>query len=409
MSVHFISGKPGGGKSMYAVKLLISELRHTTRNVVTNLALDLPRLAEYLANEYGNTFNMGQRIRILDESEVGEFWLHPAKGCDIVAKIEIRIRGGKVERPDFAIRAETGGTAYFLDEIHLQFNARNWQATGDECLFYLSQHRKLGDDVICITQHVGNVDKQFRSVTQDYTYLRNLKKERLGLFRMMPVFLRSTFSQPATGAPGEKAMETGSFTLDVAGLASCYYTAVGTGIHNRGEADSQVKAKGLSIGWLIAGVVVVLGLASQFPKLMAYAINGKAKSTPVAVTEHKQLPVATNPPVPPRQLATQEPKLQEPQRERRTNSPARYVTTSVKLNGRWTVLLSDGSRWVQGEDLEFEALGKRGAVIGGEVIEWAKPNPAAAGKNFGPSVSQNGTVIYGPEPAARKVAIGNIR
>jgi hypothetical protein len=81
----------------------------------------------------------------------------------------------------------------------------------------LSQHHTLGDDVICITQSIGNVDKQFRSVAQDFMYVRNHGKESLpllgGLIRSVPTFSRQTYLEPYTGAPAQRPMEIRTFKL----------------------------------------------------------------------------------------------------------------------------------------------------------------------------------------------------
>ncbi len=61
----------------------------------------------------------------------------------------------KMARLDFSPRAECGGSLFALDEIHEQFNARRWQDTGEDALFYLSQHRRFGDDIACFTQKIS--------------------------------------------------------------------------------------------------------------------------------------------------------------------------------------------------------------------------------------------------------------
>jgi len=139
------------------------------------------------------------------------------------------------------------------------FNARAWAETGNDVLFYLSQHAKLGDTVICITQHIGNVDKQFRSVAQDFTYLRNLGKEKMGMFALPNLFVRKTYLQPAT--PEAEPMETGRFRLDVTGLGSCYDTAQGVGIHGRG-ADKTERRKG--VPWWVFAVGAPLAIWGFF-------------------------------------------------------------------------------------------------------------------------------------------------
>ena len=164
------------------------------------------------------------------------------------------------------------GVFYVLDEVHIAFNSRAWADTGAEVLYYLSQHRKLGDDVICITQAIANVDKQFRSVAQDYTYIKNLSKQRIGLFRLPALFWRHTYSQPATDT--SKPMESGTFKLDVAGVASLYDTAKGVGIHGRAGADTNARKKGLSWVWFAVGLPIVLWLIMHyFPLFGAWLLR----------------------------------------------------------------------------------------------------------------------------------------
>lgn len=269
MSVHFISGKPGGGKSMYAMKLLIHELRFGSRIIVTNLAIKFEGLGEYVANKWPDWYASQEPLRnrfvMLEDADLKSFFRFRGGGVILpaVSRDGWEKRG---ERTDYSL-VKDGGVFYALDEVHIPFNARAWQDTGPEVLYYLSQHRKLGDDLLAITQFVGNVDKQFRTMTQDYTYLRNLSKERLGHFKLPSLFTRFTYAQPANGT--EKPMESGMFRLDVEGLGSCYDTAKGVGIHGR-AADTGQKKKG--IHWALFPVCVALFLLGFFtlaPKVIA--------------------------------------------------------------------------------------------------------------------------------------------
>jgi len=180
MAVVFISGKPGGGKSMRGVMEIIEELRNTNRNICTNLPLKLPEMAEYLHKEYGQTFDMRERIRLLEPEEVLTFWLYPAKGVDLTGKrIQTEGKAGrKIEYPDFTARQGLPGTVYVLDECHLYFSARNWQNNGSDGFYYLSQHRHFNDEVFLLTQFVSNVDK-LRGAGR----LRGLAPHFFGLFR----------------------------------------------------------------------------------------------------------------------------------------------------------------------------------------------------------------------------------
>ena len=56
MSIHFISGKPGGGKTLYSVRLILDELVNGSRPIVTNVSLNLGRLNEYLQRAHPAAF-----------------------------------------------------------------------------------------------------------------------------------------------------------------------------------------------------------------------------------------------------------------------------------------------------------------------------------------------------------------
>lgn len=300
MSIHFVSGKPGGGKTLYGVKLILDELVHGHRLIVTNVPLNMSRLNEYLQTHYEKAYgalklavsvstgelgypvgeyerqciaeetrHITNRILIIGDDDMARFFTFRGHGVRLESVSNEDWRKGV--RPDFS-KVKDGGIFYVLDEIHIAFNSRAWALTGNEVLYYLSQHRKLGDDVVCITQSVANVDKQFRSVAQDYTYIRNLSKQRAGLFKLPYAFLRSTYAQPATD--NAKAMETGMFRLDVTGLASCYDTAQGVGIHGRAGADTAHKRKGIHWLWAVVIIPLVIYLFIHFgPRFIVRAIN----------------------------------------------------------------------------------------------------------------------------------------
>lgn len=315
MSVHFISGKPGAGKSLYATKLIFEELRYGTRHVVTNVPLLVGELNAYYHEHYADDSgwrkyaipwwiprwlgawlfwclpeflalrffpispcdaeqrllqpqadDICSRVHLITDEEMSVFFTK-RPGSTIEHIDNERWRAGV--RPDYSV-VKDGGVLFALDEVHIAFNSRAWATTGAEVLYYLSQHRKLGDDVLAITQAVGNVDKQFRSVAQDFTYLRNFAKETFGHFRLPSRFVRKTYSQPPVGT-GEKTepMEIGTFTLDVKGLARCYDTARGVGIHGRAGADKKERKKGIHWLWFVVGAPAILWAAFHFtPRLI---------------------------------------------------------------------------------------------------------------------------------------------
>ena len=354
MSIHFISGKPGGGKTLYSVKLIVEELVRSNRCIITNVPLLLPRLNEYLQQNYPKLFeerftgeqlrHISSRIILLDEDDLPKFFTYRPDDVRLESVSNQEWKAGK--RPDFS-QVKDGGVLYVLDEVHIAFNARAWAETGHEVLYYLSQHRKLGDDVICITQAIGNVDKQFRSVAQDFTYLRNLSKQRAGLFRLPAMFIRSTYAQPATD--NSKAMETGTFKLDVSGLASCYDTARGVGIHGRTGADTNSRKKGFHWLWFVIGLpLIVWALLHYLPILTVRYMNPHnsppAKTLPAKQTAPEMklsdtngAPTEEKPPATHKRPVTYQPQDDDGQ--------DLYCVGYTLLFGHPKVFLSDGSEW----------------------------------------------------------------
>jgi len=300
MSVHFISGKPGNGKSLFAMRLIVDELVKGKRVVVTNVAIKPGELNRYLGETYpAIEVDLFSRLVVMNEDETARFWLIRGPGLRLTDVDREDEKNGK--RLDFTqvhigtpqLGAELaargvvndgalvsahalGGVLYVIDEIHIYFDSRNWQTTGQSALFYLSQHRKLGDDVLCITQSVQNVEKRFRTLAQDFTYVKFLKKSKfgaLGLFQPPAVFMRQVFQHEATGSRADgAAMETRTFALDAAGVASCYETAAGVGVLGC-SADKEERATGLHYGWLIAIGVAGLGLLLCVPSLLGKGLQ----------------------------------------------------------------------------------------------------------------------------------------
>ncbi len=238
------------------------------------------------------------------------------------------------------------GVAYYIDELHLHFNAREWQKTGKAAIYYLSQHRKANNDVIWITQSIENVDKQFRSLTQDYTYLRNHRNEKaFSVFRSFPWFTFRTYQSPHNGLTQQSPTEQGRFMLDTRGLASCYDTAKGVGFAGNVAADSRNKRKGLPLSLLVA----LLGVGCC---LIPFALNAITKIVtrsvmykPVALhnstaANHGTATVKPQAPLVSTRASVIAPGLPADSREL-DNSV--YMTGFIRINGVWNAFLSDGS------------------------------------------------------------------
>jgi len=399
MSTHAISGKPGGGKTMYSVKLILDELLYGIRTIITNVGLNLESLNEFLQREYPQkSIDLFKRIILIDEDQMGQFFtIRPPGSTGPSLLTKEQWSAGKI--PDYSGITDSG-VMYVLDEIHIKFNARAWMNTGQDVLYYLSQHRKLGDTVVWITQAINNVDKQFRSVTQDYTFIRNLAKERMSHFSLPSIFTRQTYTTPPTD--NSTPMETGSFRMNVKGLASLYDTAKGVGIHGRAGADMGEKKKGLP-WWVGVSIVVIIAILcfTLIPKLIAGIFSPKIQPTtkPVIANIPALSSIPTN--VPTAITIKQELELLPRSNTDESNTNKTYATGYHKLFGKYVITLSDGTEITEGDPLLQQIHFKKGIKYDGKFIPYAKPTGEY--KGFGPLFTELQT--DGPTPQQRYIVV----
>jgi hypothetical protein len=261
MSVFYICGKPGGGKTYIGVKQICEELAdpHSNRFIVTNIALKMPELAEWCHRHCKHEVNLAERIRILDDTETGEFWLYePGRQFD--QRREIKMKRRTMDVPDFEDRAERG-CLYVIDEVHVYFGARDWQATGNDATFFLSQHRKLNCDVVMITQHPEQTDKALRRLAQEYMSVRNLLREPILGFNLGTLFgaFRYVRTLNSPQSPNPAAFESGFVSLDVKEIGKLYDTTAGVGIAGR-VAPPAVQKRGRHVAWLLVPIAIVIAL-----------------------------------------------------------------------------------------------------------------------------------------------------
>jgi len=456
MSLYFITGKIGAGKSYLGIKTIVDELVNGRRLVVTNLSLRLPELADYLADVHssldislydhwmpatefqylagafapGITGKMvdGQpmvfvpsRVRLLDDGQLREFYRYRQVAAGLVPKINEKEAGDKgPSNPvclDFSAWGRGGafagqGVVYLLDECQLFYNVRKYAEAPNEMPFYMSQHRKLGDDIYCLTQKPENVDKMFRSFTQEYLYLTNVGKRKIGIFQPPRFFRMSAYADMFTGASGQVADWSRSFRMDFR-LADCYETGKGIGIEAQ-KADKDAPSRGISWKWAL---LLPVFLASLFPlygvisKHVVHSVIGQSADALAAVghqTNHvasgrvaragsggvNDTPVtiaangaATVPSALEKRTARLVPT--PPPLDPRTVAQAVYAATEsvptvsrdVYFVGVWTtpdpsgrlvttVALSDRSVYVLGVDKELTSVTSKYCIIGGVMYVW---------------------------------------
>jgi len=383
MSLHLVAGPPGGGKSYFAFRrLLVDELLLGDRWIVTNLAVKLPELNEQLQRCYpARNINLHDRLRVISDEDVHEFFrIRP--GWTVTVAPDKHSRIPIAWQPDADTPADkVRGVMYILDEVHLFFNARNWMNNGREIGFYLSQHRKLGDDIIAISQAPEKLDKQFRLDAQDSTVVRNIGKENWGVFRLPEGrIVASTFF----GLKGAGNKPNHSFTFKIEkDWANCYDTAKGVGVTGR-SADKGERRRGvpwqLVILLFLSLLVLVWFAPGWTKKVVSRATKGIAGNvrelSPASV--HERSGVNSSQP-PPGKASAPSVALSAP-----SNVTVKGWFT---LGNATTLFMSDGSTISRG----VQAITERGVLVDGRFFELTRP------------VSQSATVDTNGAPMAQPV------
>lgn len=397
MAIRIIFGKPGSGKSLYGTYRIIDELRSSSRHIVTNLPLRLDRLNEYLQERFpSENLACVSRISLLEDDELKLFYKYRG------------LEGG----PE--------GVAYFLDEAQIPFNARDWANCDRSVFHYLTQHRKKGDDVWAFTQSPGNLDKQFRSLAQEFRRLRNERLVKLGVFRGLDRFTCKHFD--VEPGPNAEPFLVERFQLDPKGVASCYDTAAGIGIKGT-KADIGARAKGLTIGWGVAALFALASLVAIVPwglgKFTEKYMAAKARPSSAGRDVHgeKLDPTAAVPPLvssalskqvssPPAANQSAEKPLEPP-----LNGNPLWVRGYVARGKLVNVVLTDG-RTLTEVDASLTRLDRASAVVDGRRVymqQVESRGPRVVEKAAEPEKVPEAVVVPEPEDSAWRADPDGVR
>jgi len=430
MSISFVTGKPGAGKGLYALQNIVDELVKGTRPIVTNLAIKMdpwlsgdgkPQagLLAYLQRKFGQTFDAEKRVVLLTDEQCSEFyrWRYDRQRCELVElPITETSKGGACSAFDTTLASAHGGIFYVIDEVWKFFGARDWATTGKGALFYAAQHRKLGDDVLLVTQSSKQVDSGLRLLAQDFHQVRNHSLERIGIFRQPGVFTVSVFADIPT--PSSEPQTRTVFKLDAPGLGGSYDTSAGVGIIGRTTADVGKRKKGLHWAWLLAGGVVAIVVLSQLPFLAGKVLAGgymkglglaksvgtngaMGKLMPQAVpvpnnTDKPAVPVSELRPGPGSRLTAVRPDWFVPAEAAALPEPdEEWLTGYTKISGR--LYIATNKRVYAPGDPAIELASAEFVVIRGKVFRWPDLLPGVPGAVGGASVAhQNVNPSNGP-------------
>jgi hypothetical protein len=161
--IQIVTGKLGAGKTLYCVMLIFDALVKG-RTVCTNIAVNFEELFALALRLHG--------VRIKREQLV---YINPEKDPNWHKLIPWGVPGSPVE--------------VVLDEIHLFFNARDWQKTHVEArsmLSYLTQSRKAQCNITFIAQEIKTVEAQFRALAEWELYVASSDHLPLGILKSLP-------------------------------------------------------------------------------------------------------------------------------------------------------------------------------------------------------------------------------
>ena len=253
-AIYGLTGKPGAGKSYFATRLIIAEItKGKNRPIVSNVPINKKKLREYVKKDF-------YYYDLETYTDNKAFFTNRG-----YYHIDVNDLGSNV---DFAplLKEDDEGVLFIIDEAHLYFNARNWKHMPQATISYITTIRHVGDSLIWMCQKFSDIDSQIRGKTQAFHLLRNLAKEKLGIFK------RGTGFRCYQYLDEHHISNHGSITAQVAQdfsypfelkIAECYSTSLFNKSH-----DKRYKVKGLPLKYLIYAIVLF------FLGFLGWMLNG---------------------------------------------------------------------------------------------------------------------------------------
>lgn len=231
--------------------------------------------------------------------------IHPKLG-DKVMLADFRFRGMNEEK----IVGPFGGRGiyYAMDEVHKKFPVRFYRETSMAVEDYLSESRKLSDQIDLFTQDPGKVDKLLRRNATEWVYVINGGMKRFFMGVRFPGRFRAwVWEQPDLPAAGDKPDYAINYRLDPAKRYHWLYrTMAGSSVSTDLVSESNVSVKGLHWSvWIVALVVLMLVLRYSIPAIensVSFAVHHGIKAVENGASEgmkgNLQMPSAVQRPSP---------------------------------------------------------------------------------------------------------------
>lgn len=180
--LRIIDGEPGKGKSLQAVRMMITDIRRG-KKIATNIALT-PKFATAAKKIRPDT-----NVMIIQDEEISEFWKHVPAGYNI-----------------------------YVDEAHLIWLSTDWNSNRKgQLVSYFSQFRKFGDDITLLAQNYENLDKFIRQRSTEIHTCRRISIPSFwpGKSRGRPILFWVMHYGCAGGERGDKVGFPSFYTPDI--------------------------------------------------------------------------------------------------------------------------------------------------------------------------------------------------
>lgn len=328
-----ITGKPGHGKGLLCMDILVEKLTQTNDYIVTNLALRLGPFNAYLAKAFPDKdIDVGARVRLLEHDEVKQFYLYRQPGHDVVATTKQEEKAGVF--PDF-VTGFAGPVTYIIDEAHVYFDALQWMEIRGSFTYWATQHRKLHCNCYFVTQHLSLIAKRFKVLADTWYECFNYGTLRvLTLFKGPQKFgVRESSKEPPCPA------DAVTYRSRNKELSECYDTMAGAGLAAAGRPPEVRKTKGLHVIYLGIALACLIPVLAYGPDAVIGWLT-RSKST-------KEVTKQSFPPHGADRAGGAGQKLVSEgvpsQSSQLTSSVDLYATGYARLGNRVVVQMSDGS------------------------------------------------------------------
>lgn len=232
-----LTGKPGAGKSYFATRLIIAEITEgRNRPIVTNVPINVKKLRAYTKKDF---YYYPLETYTDNKAFFSNRGYYKLKVDDLGENVDFKP----------LLRDNDEGVLFIIDEAHLYFNARNWKHMPQATISYITTIRHAGDSLIWMCQKFSDIDSQIRGKTQAFHLLRNLQKEKLGMFKRGTGFRCYQYLEECHisnhGSNVSNSSQDFSYPFKLE-IAECYSTSLFNKSH-----DKNYKLKAIPLNYVV--------------------------------------------------------------------------------------------------------------------------------------------------------------